>query len=93
MVLRAFQARPNSPPALCRREYPLEVKMAAEKIGAETVTYVSNIYKYYIAYRLIVDDMARKQKATAVPRQEPVAQPAKPQPSVATAATAQVPVI
>ncbi|WP_446925972.1 hypothetical protein, partial [Klebsiella pneumoniae] len=52
-----------------------------------------NIYKYYIAYRLIVDDMARKQKATAVPRQEPVAQPAKPQPSVATAATAQVPVI
>ncbi len=47
--------------------------MAAEKIGAETVTYVSNIYKYYIAYRLIVDDMARKQKATAVPRQEPVA--------------------
>ncbi|HBQ6394026.1 TPA: lytic transglycosylase F [Klebsiella pneumoniae] len=67
--------------------------MAAEKIGAETVTYVSNIYKYYIAYRLIVDDMARKQKATAVPRQEPVAQPAKPQPSVATAATAQVPVI
>ncbi len=67
--------------------------MAAEKIGAETVTYVSNIYKYYIAYRLIVDDMARKQKATAVPRQEPVAQPVKPQPSVATAATAQVPVI
>lgn len=67
--------------------------MAAEKIGAETVTYVSNIYKYYIAYRLIVDDMARKQKATAVPRQEPVAQPVKPQPSMATAATAQVPVI
>ncbi len=26
-TLRAFQARPNSPPALCRREYPLEVKM------------------------------------------------------------------
>ena len=26
--------------------------LAAEKIGAETVTYVSNIYKYYIAYRL-----------------------------------------
>jgi hypothetical protein len=39
--------------------------LAAEKIGAETVTYVSNIYKYYIAYRLIVDEMARKQKATA----------------------------
>lgn len=38
--------------------------LAAEKIGSETVTYVSNIYKYYIAYRLIVDEMARKQKAT-----------------------------
>jgi membrane-bound lytic murein transglycosylase MltF len=24
--------------------------VAADKIGAETVTYVSNIYKYYIAY-------------------------------------------
>lgn len=55
------------------------------------MTYVSNIYKYYIAYRLIVDDMARKQKATAAPRQEPVAPPAKPQPSVAMPATAQVP--
>ncbi|WEJ88735.1 MAG: lytic transglycosylase F [Klebsiella huaxiensis] len=38
--------------------------LAAEKIGSETVTYVSNIYKYYIAYRLIVDEMARKQQAT-----------------------------
>lgn len=26
MILRAFQARPNSPPALCRREYPLELR-------------------------------------------------------------------
>ncbi|VTO16924.1 putative periplasmic binding protein of transport system [Klebsiella variicola] len=53
--------------------------------------YVSNIYKYYIAYRLIVDDMARKQKATAAPRQEPAAEPVKPQPSVATPETAQAP--
>lgn len=29
ITLRAFQARPNSPPALCRREYPLEVKMGS----------------------------------------------------------------
>lgn len=29
--------------------------VAAEKIGSETVTYVGNIYKYYIAYRLIVE--------------------------------------
>ncbi len=55
------------------------------------MTYVSNIYKYYIAYRLIVDDMARKQKATAAPRQRPATQPAAPQPGVATPATAQVP--
>ncbi|MDP0965307.1 lytic transglycosylase F, partial [Klebsiella pneumoniae] len=53
----------------------------------------SNINKYYSAFRLIVVEMARKTNATAVPRLEPVAQPAKPQPSVATAATAQVPVI
>ncbi|MCY1437520.1 Membrane-bound lytic murein transglycosylase F [compost metagenome] len=37
--------------------------VAADRIGAETVTYVSNIYKYYIAYRLIQDARAAKQKA------------------------------
>lgn len=52
--------------------------LAAEKIGAETVTCVSNIYKYYIAYRLIMDDIARKQKATAAPLPEPGT--GKPQP-------------
>lgn len=34
--------------------------VAAQKIGAETVTYVANIYKYYIAYRLILDQRAAK---------------------------------
>jgi membrane-bound lytic murein transglycosylase MltF len=29
--------------------------IAAEKVGQETVTYVSNIYKYYIAYRLVLE--------------------------------------
>jgi membrane-bound lytic murein transglycosylase MltF len=29
--------------------------VVAEKIGRETVTYVSNIYKYYIAYHLIME--------------------------------------
>ena len=29
--------------------------IAAQRIGAETVTYVSNIYKYYIAYKLAVE--------------------------------------
>jgi membrane-bound lytic murein transglycosylase MltF len=37
--------------------------VAAEKIGAETVTYVSNIYKYYIAYKLVME--AREEKAQA----------------------------
>ena len=35
--------------------------IAAEQIGQETITYVSNIYKYYIAYKLINDhDLARE---------------------------------
>jgi membrane-bound lytic murein transglycosylase MltF len=36
--------------------------IAAERVGAETVTYVSNIYKYYIAYRLIMDSKAARQQ-------------------------------
>jgi membrane-bound lytic murein transglycosylase MltF len=28
-------------------------RVASERIGRETVTYVSNIYKYYVAYRLL----------------------------------------
>lgn len=34
--------------------------VAAKRIGRETVQYVSNIYKYYVAYRLIVDKRALK---------------------------------
>jgi membrane-bound lytic murein transglycosylase MltF len=37
--------------------------VAAEKIGAETVTYVSNIYKYYIAYQLITEARAAREEA------------------------------
>jgi membrane-bound lytic murein transglycosylase MltF len=37
--------------------------VAAEKIGAETVTYVANIFKYYVAYRLIMDEKAAKEAA------------------------------
>jgi membrane-bound lytic murein transglycosylase MltF len=37
--------------------------VAAEKIGAETVTYVSNIYKYYIAYQLVMEARAEREKA------------------------------
>jgi membrane-bound lytic murein transglycosylase MltF len=34
-------------------------RVASEKIGRETVQYVSNIYKYYIAYTLAQEDVAR----------------------------------
>ncbi len=37
--------------------------VAARQIGRETVEYVGNIYKYYTAYRLIVDKLALKEKA------------------------------
>jgi len=39
------------------------VEVAAAKVnGRETVQYVSNIYKYYLAYRMITEQRARKQK-------------------------------
>ena len=38
--------------------------VAADKIGRETVTYVRNIYKYYIAYRLVLD--RKKERDDAV---------------------------
>jgi membrane-bound lytic murein transglycosylase MltF len=37
--------------------------VAAEKVGQETVTYVSNIYKYYIAYRLVLESRASTKQA------------------------------
>jgi membrane-bound lytic murein transglycosylase MltF len=37
--------------------------VAAREIGRETVDYVSNIYKYYIAYRGVVDVGERRAKA------------------------------
>jgi membrane-bound lytic murein transglycosylase MltF len=37
----------------------------AKDIGQETVTYVSNIYKYYIAYKLTVEQNQEKQAALA----------------------------
>jgi membrane-bound lytic murein transglycosylase MltF len=38
-------------------------QIASERIGRETVTYVSNIYKYYIAYRLVVAEKERRDAA------------------------------
>jgi membrane-bound lytic murein transglycosylase MltF len=38
-------------------------RVAAERIGRETVQYVSNIYKYYIAYRLAMEDAEANRQA------------------------------
>ena len=40
-------------------------RVASERIGRETVTYVSNIFKYYIAYRLLAEQEARRDAARA----------------------------
>jgi membrane-bound lytic murein transglycosylase MltF len=37
--------------------------VVAEKIGTETTTYVRNIYKYYVAYRLTLDAQAEAARA------------------------------
>ena len=38
-------------------------RLASELISLETVTYVSNIYKYYLAYRLAVAQVERRKAA------------------------------
>jgi len=43
---------------------------AAKIIGRETVQYVSNIYKYYVAYALIREREDQKKKRAGKPRQE-----------------------
>ena len=35
-------------------------RVASERIGRETVTYVSNIYKYYITYKLVMANQERR---------------------------------
>jgi len=59
-------------------------RVAAARVGQEPVRYVRNIYKYYVAYKLIEADAAKK-AAIAGARTEPAAagtsappQPAKP---------------
>jgi membrane-bound lytic murein transglycosylase MltF len=37
--------------------------VAAEKIGRETVQYVSNIYKYYLAYKMLMEQREQRLKA------------------------------
>jgi membrane-bound lytic murein transglycosylase MltF len=40
-------------------------RVASERIGRETVTYVSNIYKYYVAYKLVAAESERRKAAAA----------------------------
>ncbi|RPI04662.1 MAG: lytic transglycosylase F, partial [Zetaproteobacteria bacterium] len=44
--------------------------LAAEKIGRETVTYVSNIYKYYLAYRMVTEERGEREKAKEAIKQQ-----------------------
>ena len=37
--------------------------LAAEEIGQETVTYVANIFKYYVAYTLVMEQAAERDSA------------------------------
>jgi membrane-bound lytic murein transglycosylase MltF len=60
-------------------------RVAAARIGQEPVRYVRNIYKYYVAYKLIEEADAAKKAAIAAAATEPAAagtsappQPAKP---------------
>jgi membrane-bound lytic murein transglycosylase MltF len=39
--------------------------VAAQEIGQETVTYVGNIYKYYVSYKLALEQQGLHQKAKA----------------------------
>jgi membrane-bound lytic murein transglycosylase MltF len=41
-------------------------QIASERIGRETVTYVANIFKYYVAYRLVLEETERRNAAKAV---------------------------
>ena len=41
--------------------------VASKDIGQETVLYVSNIYKYYVAYKLAAEQRQVKDKAKGLP--------------------------
>jgi len=58
-------------------------RVAAARVGQETVRYVRNIYKYYVAYKLIEDADAAKKAAIAAAATEP--------PSAGTSAPLQLP--
>jgi membrane-bound lytic murein transglycosylase MltF len=48
-------------------------RVAAARVGQETVRYVRNIYKYYVAYKLIEDAESAKKAAITAATTEPAA--------------------
>jgi membrane-bound lytic murein transglycosylase MltF len=67
-------------------------RVAAARVGQEPVRYVRNIYKYYVAYKLIEDADAAKKAAVAAAATQPAPasssappQPPKPPRAEATA--------
>jgi membrane-bound lytic murein transglycosylase MltF len=54
-------------------------RVAAAQVGQETVRYVRNIYKYYVAYKLIEEADATKRAAIAAAKARPAGAPARPQ--------------
>ena len=46
-------------------------QIASERIGRETVTYVSNIYKYYVAYTLLMENRARREASKQAVQAQP----------------------
>src|SRR5260370_33876984 len=44
--------------------------VVAKEVGQETVQYVSNIYKYYVAYKLTLEESASKQLAIKAGRMQ-----------------------
>jgi membrane-bound lytic murein transglycosylase MltF len=44
--------------------------IAAEKVGRETVQYVSNIYKYYLAYKMVMEQREEREKAKEAVKKE-----------------------
>jgi hypothetical protein len=58
-------------------------RVAAARVGQETVRYVRNIYKYYVAYKLIEEADTAKKAAIDAAATKPAAAgvPASPQPA------------
>ena len=43
-------------------------RVASERIGRETVQYVSNIYKYYVAYTMLINQSEQRDAGKALVR-------------------------